>query len=286
MFNNYFVTEEEIKLKHTLYTFPILLVTLIILNISIIAEEPKQPASDGSSSEIEKNIDPEAMDILINMAQNLSTKEKFKVKIKNGYDAVQSNGQKVEFGSIRNFKYKRPNLCRIDITERDGTKKGIVFDGTEIVAFDNEEKVYAKAPKPGTCDDAIDYFKNELQIEVPLSELFDTKLPEFLKEIITEGYVVEESQFGDTPVTHLAFRTEKVDFQIWVDTKENLPKRIIISYKNDFEHPQFWAYFKEWDLSPRLRDSNFKFDPPKDFEKIPFSPVKIMGGGEKADEKK
>jgi len=267
---------------HIIFSF-LLLTSLSILSL---AEQNNKTGSEQMTSRVSKDIDEEAMKVLMNMGQNLSTLKKVKVTVKSGYDAVQSNGQKVEFGSIKNYKYKRPNLCRIDITERDGTEKGIVFDGTEIVAFDNEEKVYAKAPKPGTCDDAIDYFKNELQIEVPLSELFDTKLPEFLKEIITEGYVVEESQFGDTPVTHLAFRTEEVDFQIWVDTKENLPKRIIISYKNDFEHPQFWAYFKEWDLSPRLRDSNFKFDPPKDFEKIPFSPVKIMGGGEKADEKK
>ncbi len=240
---------------------------------------------DASKPEVNP-IEPEAMSILMNMAQNLSTKEKIKVKIKNGYDAVQANGQKVEFGSIRAVTYKRPNLCRIENTERDGTEKGFVFNGTEIVAFNNEEKVYAKAPISGTCDDAIDYFKNELQMEVPLSELFDTKLPEHLKEIITEGYIVEESRIGDTPVSHIAFRTDEVDFQIWVDTKKNLPQKIIISYKSHFEHPQFWAYFKEWDLSPRLEDSNFTFEPPKDFEKIPFSTIKIMGGGENTDEKK
>ena len=139
---------------------------------------------------------------------------------------------------------------------------------------------------PGTCDDAIDYFKNELQMEVPLSVFFDTKLPEHLKEIITEGYVVEESRIGDTPVSHLAFRTDEVDVQLWIDTKKNLPQKIIISYKSHFEHPQFWAYFKEWDLSPRLRDSNFKFKPPKDFEKIPFLHVKIMKEGENTDDKK
>ena len=123
-------------------------------------------------------------------------------------------------------------------------------------------------------------------MEVPLSELFDTKLPEHLKEIITEGYIVEESRIGDTTVSHLAFRTDEIDVQLWIDTKKNLPQKIIISYKNHFEHPQFWAYFKEWDLSPRLRDSNFKFEPPKDFEKIPFSTVKLMKEGENTDDKK
>ena len=241
---------------------------------------------DASKPEVNP-IEPEAMSILMNMAQNLSTKEKIKAKIKTGYDAVQADGQKIEFGSIRTVKFKRPNLCRVDITKRDGTEKGIVFDGTEIVAFNKEEKIYAKAPKPGTCGDAIDYLKNEVQIhEFPLSELFGAKLPEHLKEIITEGYVVEESRIGDTPVSHLAFRTDEVDVQLWIDTKKNLPKKIIISYKSHFEHPQFWAYFKEWDLSPRLRDSNFTFEPPKDFEKIPFSTVKIMKEGENTDEKK
>jgi len=240
---------------------------------------------DASKPEVNP-IEPEAMSILMNMAQNLSTKEKIKAKIQTGYDAVQADGQKIEFGSIRTVKFKRPNLFRVDITKRDGTEKGIVFDGTEIVAFHKGDKVYAKAPKPGTCDDAIDYLKNELQMEVPLSEIFYTKLPEHLKEIITEGYVVEESRIGDTPVSHLAFRTDEVDVQLWIDTKKNLPQKIIISYKSHFEHPQFWAHFKEWDLSPRLRDSNFKFEPPKDFEKIPFSTIKIVEEGENTDEKK
>ena len=241
---------------------------------------------DASKPEVNP-IEPEAMSILMNMAQNLSTKEKIKAKIKTGYDAVQADGQKIEFGSVSTVKFIRPNLCRFDITKRDGTEKGIVFDGAEIVAFDKEAKIYAKAPKPGTCGDAIDYLKNEVQIhEFPLSELFGAKLPEHLKEIITEGYVVGESRIGDTPVSHLAFRTDEVDVQLWIDTKKNLPKQMIISYKNNFEHPQFWAYFKEWDLSPWLRDSNFKFEPPKDFEKIPFSSVKIMEGGENTDDKK
>jgi len=40
---------------------------------------------------------------------------------------------------------------------------------------------------------------------------------------------------------------------------------------------------KEWDLSPRLKDSEFKYEPPKGYEKIVFSPVKVM---EMKEEKK
>ena len=228
-------------------------------------------------------IEPEAMSILMNMAQNLSTLKKVKVKIINGYDAVQESGQKIEFGSMRVVKYKRPNMCRFDVTERNGDKKGFVFDGSNITVFNDEEKVYATAPKPGTCDGAIDYFKKELQMPLPLSQLFNSKLPEMLEELITEATVVEEPIWGKDPISHIAFRTEEVDVQVWVNTKKNLPKRVVISYKNAPEHPQYWAYFKEWDFSPRLKDSEFNYEPPKGYEKIVFSPVKIM---EMKEEKK
>jgi len=262
-------------LKHTLYK-----IVVLLMFISVAAN----PGFSEDASEPEVNpIEPEAMNILMDVAKKLSTVKKVKVKIKNGYDAVQRDGQKIEFGSLMVVKHKRPNLCRVDVTELDGTEKGFVFDGNNITVFDEEEKVYAMIPKPGTCDDAIEYYKQELQMPLPLSELFDSKLPQMLKEKITEGYLVEESKLGDDPVTHVAFRTEEVDFQVWVDTKKNLPKRVIISYKNALEHPQYWAYFKEWDLSPRLKDSEFKYEPPKSYEKIVFSPVKIM---EMKEEKK
>jgi hypothetical protein len=239
--------------------------------------------SDDASEPKMSPIEPEAMSTLMNMAQNLSTLKKVTVKIKNGYDAVQQSGQKIEFGSVRIVKYKKPDLCRFDVTQRNGNQRGFVFDGENITVFDAGEKVYAMTPKPGTCDDAIDYFKKELQSPLPLSQLFNSKLPEMLKELITEATLIEESVLEKDTVSHIAFRTEEVDVQVWVDTKKNLPKRVIISYKNAPEHPQFWAYFKDWDLSPWLRESQFKYEPPKGYEKIMFSPVKIM---EMKEEKK
>jgi len=262
-------------LKHTLYKIVVLLMFISVAANPGFSEDAAEPEVSP--------IEPEAMSILMNMAQNLSTLKKVKVEIKNGYDAVQRSGQKIEFGSVRVVKYKRPNMCRYDVTERNGDKKGFVFDGSNITVFDDEDKVYATAPKPGTCDGAIDYFKKELQMPLPLSQLFNSKLPEKFEEFITEATLVEEPIWGKDPISHIAFRTEEVDVQVWVNTKKNLPKRVIISYKNALEHPQYWAYFKEWDLSPRLKDSEFKYEPPKSYEKIVFSPVKIM---EMKEEKK
>ncbi len=255
-------------MKKGLYRIIIPLMFLSFLSQRGLTEDTSQPEVSP--------IEPEAMTILINMAENLSTLQKVKVKIKNGYDAVQRSGQKIEFESMRVVKYKRPNLCRFDVTERDGSQQGFVFDGNNITVFDEEEKVYATTPKPGTCDNANEYFKNELKMPLPLSQLFNSKLAEKLKEMITEATIVEEYVLDKDKVSHIAFRTEQVDVQVWINNKKNLPNKLIISYKNVPEHPQFWAYFKDWDLSPWLKDSDFNFKPPKDYEKIMFSPVKVM----------
>ena len=221
-------------------------------------------------------IDDDAMSVLMKMAVNISSLKKFKVKIKSGYDAVQDDGQKIEFDSLREIQYQRPKMCRYDISELDGDVKGFNFDGKEIIAFDVSQKIYATAPKVGTCDEATHYFKEELDMPLALSELFSSNLPEKLVQKVTEGLLVEEGKLGDDPVSHVAFRTDQIDFQFWINTKNNLPKKLIITYKNSAGQPQFWAYFKDWDLSPRFKDSTFVYVPPKDFEKIPFSPVKIM----------
>ena len=59
--------------------------------------------------------------------------------------------------------------------------------------------------------------------------------------------------------------------QLWVATQDSLPRRITITYEHEEGRPQFRARFAEWDLSPRVSDSTFVFDPPKGVEKIAFA---------------
>src|SRR5689334_8514674 len=59
------------------------------------------------------------------------------------YDVVQDTGAKIEFGERRLMTIRRPDRAHIEITRRDGTHRGLVFDGKRLVVFDVEQKVYA-----------------------------------------------------------------------------------------------------------------------------------------------
>jgi hypothetical protein len=74
------------------------------------------------------------------------------------------------------------------------------------------------------------------------------------------------------PCDHLAVRTAGgVDFQIWIaQGSEPLPRRIVITYKNEHGQPQFWADLSNWNLAPDVSDAPFTFTGPNAAERIQF----------------
>ena len=58
---------------------------------------------------------------------------------------------------------------------------------------------------------------------------------------------------------HLAFRTAKVDWQIWIeDGRAPLPRKLVITYKLVPGAPVFRLELSDWDVSARLPDATFE----------------------------
>lgn len=220
------------------------------------------------------DVAPDALAILTKMATTLSEAPKLGVTIESGYDSVQPSGLKVEFGETRTVTVRRPDRIRIDTVTREGDRRGLRFDGTTIGVFDVEQKVYATAEKPGTIDEALSYFIDRLGMPVPLSELFASNFPKFMRNLQALDLVGEET-LGGVRTDHLVGSTRNVDYQVWVAHDTALPQRLILTYKRDDGAPQRWAEFSKWSRSPDVGDAVFAFTPPKGSEKIPFAPRKV-----------
>ena len=209
------------------------------------------------------------------MATYLSTIPALTVVVDSGYDAVQRNGMKIEFGETRTITLRRPDHIRIDTQGRDGNLRAFRFDGRTIGVFDTDQKVYATVEKTGSIDDAFIHFIDHLGMPIPLSELFASNLPKFTRNV-DALYYVEQATIAGVPCDHLAGSTRSIDFQVWIaQGAQPLPQRLILTYKRDEGAPQRWAQFRSWDLSPATPDSVFAFSPPKDAERIPFAPRAI-----------
>jgi hypothetical protein len=240
-------------------------VLLIMFLVGVFAGTPA-PSTAASTR------DAQAMAILQRMADFLSQAQRLSVTAEIGFDVVQASGEKIEFGETRQFLIRRPDRARIDITKRDGATSGFRFDGQEIALFNAKEQVYATAAKPGTLDEAIAYFINDLDMRFPLAELFSTQLAETLPAKMRTAYNVGPERIMGVPCEHLAFRGEQADLQLWVVQGDRpLPCRLVITYKAAEGQPQFWAQFSDWNLSPDVPDAQFAFTPPEGAVKIAFT---------------
>jgi hypothetical protein len=219
----------------------------------------------------EPQADAEA--ILMDMAKFLSQAQRFTVSIRGSYDVVQASGQKIEFGYLRKVTVSRPDRLRIEVEQSDGDKNLVLFDGKEITVFSTPRNVYAKAPKPGSLDEAITYFIKDLHMRLPLAMLLVSRLPAELDRRVQSLDYVEKTNILGVPSHHLAGRTDTVDFQVWVaEGDQPLPLRVVLTYNDAEGEPQHRAQFSDWNLSPEITDSMFAFTPPEGAEKIAFLP--------------
>lgn len=218
----------------------------------------------------------EAKAILLKMAGFLAQTQSFSVTVRNGYDAIQEDGERIEFGERRKILLHRPDRLRVEIERSDGDRGLVVFDGLAITAFKADDNVYARVEKPGSVDGAVVYLVRDLQMILPLARMFLTTLPRELEKRVESVAYVEENTLFDVPTDHLAARTAEVDFQVWVaQGEEPLPRRVVLTYRNAPGQPQFRADFSDWNLAPEAGAADFTFTPPAGAEQIPFlAPVR------------
>jgi len=197
--------------------------------------------------------------------------KKLSVTVDSNYDALQQSGQLLEFGTVSKWHIKRPDKVRVDTKYWDGNERNFYFDGKTITLYDKDQNVYAVVDKKGNIDQAFDYFIDELDMPLPLAELFSEDHPFNLKEDIISSTYIGDSTINDVLCDELAYRTDEIDLQLWIEQQNPLPERFVITYVDADGQPQYRAQFRDWNLSANVPDSLFKFTPPKDAEKIRFS---------------
>ena len=65
-----------------------------------------------------------------------------------GYDVLQANGQKLEFGGSRKITMRRPDRARVHAESREGTEVTLFFDGKSISIDLADENAYVSVESP------------------------------------------------------------------------------------------------------------------------------------------
>jgi hypothetical protein len=256
-----------------LRTSLILATSILATNIAWADQPLPGPArTDSEQAAIETESQQFARARLMEMASFLGSREKFGVTMRAGYEVVQDSGQKIEFGEIRELVVQRPDHVRVTEVASHGGQNLMLFDGKQITMFDGETGLFAQAPQPGDIDTTVVHFVRDLKMRLPLAPMLMQRFAEELQRRVQSLEYVEYTDIMGEPAYHIVARTESVNFQVWIaDTEQPLPQRIVMNYPLQEGHPQFWANFSKWDLSPTIDKTTFEFKPPADAQQILFS---------------
>ena len=79
-----------------------------------------------------------------------------------------------------------------------------------------------------------------------------------------EADIVEDSLVDGRPCTHLAFRGETVDWQLWIEQSERpFIRKVVITYREQPGSPQYVAWLDDWQTPKKFSDGQFTFKAPK-----------------------
>jgi len=217
-------------------------------------------------------IEPDADRIMRAMGAYLQSAKEFSFHADISYDGALSTGEKVKYGGVTDISVRRPNRLLVT-SDGDEFSRKVFYDGKTITLFDVRKNLYAITKVPGKLDGAIDLVFEKFGLVVPVADFVYADPYAVFTENADYGSVIGEHGCGEKRCHHLLFTQELIDWQIWIETGPRpLPRRLVITYKEEPDSPQYEAWLSRWDFQPRISEQAFTFYPPDGANEIEFLP--------------
>ena len=221
-------------------------------------DDSLEPAADTKPTDY-------ALKILSGSTQFIEAAPAFSATGAAGGELIMENGQLVEYGTNFTVKFVRPAKLYLRLNSRDGSKTTMVFDGETITAASsiNGEHVYDTTPQQGDVNESLDLLSRESGGSRELAYFLTEQMTHSLSTIQT-AFSLGKSTIEGILCDHLAMRSDTRDLQVWIERGDKpRPWRILITHREKPGMPRFWLQFDEWDFSPELSESTFKYTPPE-----------------------
>ena len=241
---------------------------LALLGAAAAAHAQEQPPAEEAAF-----VDPEALALARRAGEFLREAKRFRFVAETGYEAVQEDGSKIEFGATRRYAVERPGRVRVEAELRDGGRRLAVFDGKSLVQADLGENAYARADlkEPHDLDFVVDLLRERLDTPVPLAELLRNDPRTAFEDSLEAAVVVGDERLRGAPCVHIALRNPDSDLQLWIASgAQPVLRRVVILYRNLEGQPTFWADLDEWSFPEKLDAALFRYEPPAGAERVRF----------------
>ena len=232
--------------------------------------EANAAETDAPGISNETFIDSEVIRLLRHMGKYLGAAREFSFRAEITHDEVLSNAQKIQYGSVEIVEVRRPNMLHVSVSGEERQTQ-VFYDGTHFTILDSAKMVYTKTKVAPTIDTAIDEVFDKYGFSVPIADLVYEDPYRTLIENVETGYLVGRPLINGKTTFHLAFTQKTIDWQIWIeDGSRPVPRKLLITYKNEIGSPQYTAILSNWNFQPRLSNSFAEFNSSVGSQEIEF----------------
>jgi len=227
--------------------------------------------------------DPEALAELKRVTDFLTGLSRFQFAATIAYDVVQNDGRRLQFEKTGEVFLQRPDRLFAKVFLDDGRQRQFWYDGKTLSFAELPKNIHAQIQSPATIDGMLDMLEELARDPMPLADLLYSDLAP-LEQRAEQADFVDSSLVDGRPCSHLAFRGETVDWQMWVEQGERpFIRKVAISYREQPGVPQFVAWLDEWQTPERFDDKLFSFSPPEGslpIDVLMTKPLETRTGGQ------
>ncbi len=225
--------------------------------------------SSGQAQQL-TNVAPRAQEVLRSACQYLAEAPYFGLSAEISREHLGDDGEKLQFTRQAEMQVKRPARLHAEI-HSPHSARGFWFDGKTLSILDRQHNFFSSAAVPGNLDSALDAAREQFGVDLPLIDLAVGDPFKNATAKVRKGIYLGLSPALGYTCHHLAFVQDNIDWQVWIqDGPQPLIRKFVITQKNEPGAPEFTALITKWDLTDRIADSDFVFEPPTGARKVPM----------------
>lgn len=219
----------------------------------------------------------DAKRILKAMSDYMSEQKAFSFNYDSILDVVTPEGQVIGLASSGSLAFSRPDKIRA--TRSGGFVDAATnFDGKTLTILGKNLNKYVQVEIPGTVDHLIDELKNTYNRPLPAADLLLSNSYDVLMQDVVDIKDLGSGVIGGVECDSLAFRSEEVDWQIWIAQGDQpYPCRYVITTKQLTNGPQYSVQLSNWKTGDAVAADDFTFKNTTEAEQVELEALKGMG---------
>ncbi|MBW2202161.1 MAG: DUF2092 domain-containing protein [Deltaproteobacteria bacterium] len=195
-----------------------------------------------------------------------------------GFDAtlevVTNDEQKLALASSGTVALKRPDKIRV-MRYGGFADVEMSFDGKMLTLLGKNLNLYTQLEVPGTIDHLVDELKDKYNRPLPAADLLLSNSYDDLMHGVIDVKDLGSGVIGGVECDYLAFRTNDVDWQIWIAKgKRPYPYRYVITSKRISGGPQYTIQTRDWKTGGEVAATDFGFKNPTKADKVELKDLK------------